>query len=607
MWVLCFFVDLFGALPPGPAPRRPFFFFRHLCPLFWFACSVPFPRRLLALCCLSPAVLLGFFLCFVSPTPLSRYASCLVVPSSLHARTTELQMCSGLVSSLCSRPIPSPSLGLPLGGPRPCGVNAPPSRPSSLFPLFSLSLARPLAVALLLCVLPAGLSHAGAVSRALSRASWPPPCPSSCRATWAASRDTSSGGFPRRPRRPPLHQLTDGGAGRPVRINAGLRHGGSLCKMWCILVPVLAPCIPLLPRGTIPSLLLFFPLGCLSCRAQRCSRAPCVCPLLFSAFPLPPLPVPSPRVRPLLPSSPPTRLTLTALSVQFCPPSLPLRCFHPCVPPVCSTHANLLCPYPFPWCCVAPSSCPLCCASVPYPCVLPAFPDSLPFLDAMCSWRGGGGLLADWIVALLVDGIDHGLLGSDDRDFPQAAGTSEPPMGSIVANAIIVGPVHRAGNVGARCHLWLSATVTTPRCVSPPAHLASLPGSLPPLAVLHQHTSTVPQCTCTSASCQASRSGPRCMRHPRYFPRPAAWPFCPQPSALPYSAAPAAVAEDPVPSVGIPVRVRHHHIPRCHASHPPPPAVSPPCCAHPRPSAPFLGSLCPPTPPFTISYLCRLP
>ena len=41
----------------------------------------------------------------------------------------------------------------------------------------------------------------------------------------------------------------------------------------------------------------------------------------------------------------------------------------------------------------------------------------------------GGGLLTDWIVALLVEGLDDGLLGLDDRDFLHAACTSEPPMG----------------------------------------------------------------------------------------------------------------------------------------------------------------------------------
>ena len=83
-------------------------------------------------------------------------------------------------------------------------------------------------------------------------------------------------------------------------------------------------------------------------------------------------------------------VTLRVPSVHFRPPSLPLPCFHPCVPPVCSTHAPFCCPYPFPCCRVAPSLCPLCCAAVLYPRALPSFPVSLPFGDAMGSWRGGG-------------------------------------------------------------------------------------------------------------------------------------------------------------------------------------------------------------------------
>ena len=75
----------------------------------------------------------------------------------------------------------------------------------------------------------------------------------------------------------------------------------------------------------------------------------------------------------------------------------------------------------------------------------------------------GGGLLSDWIVALLMDGLDDGLLGSDNPDFPHAAGTSEPLMGSTVANEILVGPALRAGNVDAACHLWPFTTLTTPR------------------------------------------------------------------------------------------------------------------------------------------------
>ena len=77
--------------------------------------------------------------------------------------------------------------------------------------------------------------------------------------------------------------------------------------------------------------------------------------------------------------------------------------------------------------------------------------------------EGGGGLLADWIAALLVDKLDAGLLGSHNPDVPHAACPSEPPMGSTVADAVRVGPALRAGNDGAPCHLWPFTTVTTQR------------------------------------------------------------------------------------------------------------------------------------------------
>ena len=54
-------------------------------------------------------------------------------------------------------------------------------------------------------------------------------------------------------RRPPLHQFPDGGAGRPVRLNAGHRNGVFLSETMCTFAPLLAPCFPLLPRGPTPS------------------------------------------------------------------------------------------------------------------------------------------------------------------------------------------------------------------------------------------------------------------------------------------------------------------------------------------------------------------
>ena len=161
------------------------------------------------------------------------------------------------------------------------------------------------------------------------------------------------------------------------------RRGVSWCRCW-------PPASPSCRAALSLCFFCSFSLGCLSCRAHRRCRAPCVFPLFLSVFPLPRLPSPSPPVTPFLPSSPPIRLTLMALSVLFRPPSLPLRFFHPCVRPVGPTHALLCCPYLFPRCRVVPSPCPLCCSTVPYHCALPSFPESLPIRDAMGSWRGGG-------------------------------------------------------------------------------------------------------------------------------------------------------------------------------------------------------------------------
>ena len=146
------------------------------------------------------------------------------------------------------------------------------------------------------------------VFRALSRASGRPPCLPTCWLTWAASPETPLGRLPHPPpRRPPLHQFPDGRAGRPVRLNAGLRHGVSLRETLCSFAPLLAPCSP--PPCALPPLrvlpwchvrLYRFFFGCPRGRALRGSRAPCVCSLFFSVLPLSRRPAP-----PHLPISPP--------------------------------------------------------------------------------------------------------------------------------------------------------------------------------------------------------------------------------------------------------------------------------------------------------------
>ena len=129
-----------------------------------------------------------------------------------------------------------------------------------------------------------------------------------------------------------------------------------------------------------------------------------------------------------------------------------------------------------------------------------------------------------------------------------------------------------------------------------PAHLASLPGSIPPLAVLHQHTTpqyTSPQvllhhvrllapgrASCgthgTSCALLPGRSV-RTRRRSRTAP--------PQPLS----------PRTLFPPLGVLVFVCHHLMPRCHAAHPLPLAVSPPLLAPPRPLA-FPLLLASPTP-----------
>ena len=177
---------------------------------------------------------------------------------------------------------------------------------------------------------------------------------------------------------------------------------------------VLAPCIPLLPRGTVPPLhLLFLPwLPFVSCASlfTRRLRVPSA-PLRVSPAPPPCALSSCHAIALLLTSYPPdsdgpvcTILSgVSAIAVLL--PLCATRVFYPC-PSLLSLPFSLLScrtlTLPTLFCC-----CPLslCFAFVP---------DSLPFRDAMGAWQGGGGLLADWIVAQLVDGLDARLLGFDD-------------------------------------------------------------------------------------------------------------------------------------------------------------------------------------------------
>ena len=143
-----------------------------------------------------------------------------------------------------------------------------------------------------------------------------------------------------RSRQPPLHQLPDGWAGRPVRFNAGPRHGGSLRRTWCILVPVSAPCVPLLPRGSVPLLLLLFlpwlPLLSRSSLPTGTLRVPYVL-LCVSPAPPPRALIPCHAISPLLTSYP---LNSDA-PVCTLPSAVPAVAV---LSPVCATSGSYPCP-----------------------------------------------------------------------------------------------------------------------------------------------------------------------------------------------------------------------------------------------------------------------
>ena len=131
-------------------------------------------------------------------------------PPCMHAQ----QHCIAtfLGSARCSRPVPPPSCGAALGGPRPCQVGAPPSRHSLLarvvVRLSSFSPLHPPLPSVSCppseCCSPASCARRwsspchGCISRALTRLR-ASACLPTCRPTWAASPDTPLGGLPLRP------------------------------------------------------------------------------------------------------------------------------------------------------------------------------------------------------------------------------------------------------------------------------------------------------------------------------------------------------------------------------------------------------------------------
>ena len=337
-WSTAILLFFLRATPvPPAAPHAPF--------------RSPAAYSLCAVC--PPAVLVVFSSCPPPPFP-AVLPALWYPPPCMHAR----QHCTGhrVTVPLCS-PVPLPSWGVPLGGPRPCQVDAPPSRPSPLFPLFS-----PLPSPPLPCLFPALLlllscsvcsllvfptpglylapSHAPSglrpVLRPVGRLGRPPEIP-----LQGDSPVVRPAGLPS------ISSLMVGRGGRYGSMRViGMavlcaRCGVPLCRCW-------PPASPPLPCGTVPLVLLLFSLGCLSCHAHCCSRAPCVCPLLLSAFPLPRRPVPSPPLTPFSPSSPPILCHSDGPVCTF-PSAVSAVAMHS---PACATCGFYLCPsllsLPFP-------------------------------------------------------------------------------------------------------------------------------------------------------------------------------------------------------------------------------------------------------------------
>ena len=302
------------------------------------ACSV---LQALPWCCGVLYLVLFFFLC--PPFPAVHPALWFLLPACTHINTAQV-IWSWLPLVLFPCPIallgrgPWRSPAMPAGRPPLASLSSLPPLPSPLFYILpALLLLLSCSVCSLLVVpvpwLYLARSHAPQglcpVLRPVGRL-WRPP------------QITLQGDSPVvRPRRPAPHQFPDGWVGRPVRLNAGHRHAVSLRESMCTFAPLLAPCFPLLPRVPAPSVcpslvfcLPFFFFGCPSCRALRCSRARCVCPLLLSVLPLSrrPVPPPTPVFPPIrrLSAGPactsPTAPTASAVLSLLCA----TRVFYPC-------------------------------------------------------------------------------------------------------------------------------------------------------------------------------------------------------------------------------------------------------------------------------------
>ena len=251
--------------------------------------AAPPPHLPLCVCALSCGFLLLLFVFFT------------ILPACTHDTAALVVCCCGY--SLCSSPVLLPLWGVPLPGPRPSKVGAPPlhhplssPRPTPA-PLLACNLSPvlllpcPVCAALLLSAPALYLArpHASLCLRSIlppvGRLGQPPQVP---------LREDS---LLVRPRRLPLHQFPDGGAGRLIRLDAGHWHGVHLWAMCCTCLPLFAPPCPFLRVYPCPaSAPAPSPLRLLCC-ACRCWRTTCVFPLLPASLSLPCRPIASPPAR----------------------------------------------------------------------------------------------------------------------------------------------------------------------------------------------------------------------------------------------------------------------------------------------------------------------
>ena len=157
------------------------------------------------------------------------------------------------------------------------------------------------------------------------------------------------------------------------RLDAGHRHGVSLCETMCSLAPLSAPCFPLLPRGPAPSVcpslvcclpLIFFWLPSWP-RSSLLRRALRVSPALLRATPVSPARAPSLAC---LPSNPPSlrRSCLQFFNRPHCLCRAVTRVCHPRALPLPLSVVPTLFPGGSPTLVLFPRSLPLPSSGLPW-------------------------------------------------------------------------------------------------------------------------------------------------------------------------------------------------------------------------------------------------